>query len=248
MMLRNSLLLLTSLLALPAFPAAAQSKPDAVGAASSQAPAIPARITQAIDETQLVRLRGNVHPLARPEFDQGVVGDAAPMKRMMLVLQRSPEQQAALTKFMDEQLSKDSPNFHNWLTPEQFGKQFGPADADIQTVTDWLAHQGFQQIKVGAGRTAIEFSGNVAQVRNAFHTEIHQINVNGESRQANLSILWEPSRELRTAESFPSSPRVVATTSSVPPTSPKFTIFLPRSMEQGSISLSSLIQTLTPKT
>ena len=187
LMLRNSLLVLTSLLALPAFRAAAQSKPDAVGAASSQAPAIPARITQAIDETQFVRLRGNVHPLARPEFDQGVVGDATPMKRMMLVLQRSPEQQAALSKFMDEQLSKDSPNFHNWLTPEQFGKQFGPADADIQTVTDWLAHQGFQQIKVGAGRTAIEFSGNVAQVRNAFHTEIHQFNVNGESRQANLS-------------------------------------------------------------
>jgi len=187
LMLRNSLLVLTSLLALPAFRAAAQSKPDAVGAASSQAPAIPARLTQAIDETQFVRLRGNVHPLARPEFDQGVVGDATPMKRMMLVLQRSPEQQAALSKFMDEQLSKDSPNFHNWLTPEQFGKQFGPADADIQTVTDWLAHQGFQQIKVGAGRTAIEFSGNVAQVRNAFHTEIHQFNVNGESRQANLS-------------------------------------------------------------
>jgi len=187
LMLRNSLLVLTSLLALPAFRAAAQSKPDAVGAASSQAPAIPARITQAIDETQFVRLRGNVHPLARPEFDQGVVGDATPMKRMMLVLQRSPEQQAALSKFMDEQLSKDSPNFHNWLTPEQFGKQFGPADADIQTVTDWLAHQGFQQIKVGAGRTAIEFSGNVAQVRNAFHTEIHQFNVNGEFRQANLS-------------------------------------------------------------
>ena len=187
LMLRNSLLVLTSLLALPAFRAAAQSKPDAVGAASSQAPAIPARITQAIDETQFVRLRGNVHPLARPEFDQGVVGDATPMKRMMLVLQRSPEQQAALSKFMDEQLSKDSPNFHNWLTPEQFGKQFGPADADIQTVTDWLAHHGFQQIKVGAGRIAIEFSGNVAQVRSAFHTEIHQFNVNGESRQANLS-------------------------------------------------------------
>jgi subtilase family serine protease len=88
---------------------------------------------------------------------------------------------------MDEQLSKDSPNFHKWLTPEQFGKQFGPADADIQAVTDWLTRQGFQQIKVGAGRTAVEFSGNVGQVRNAFHTEIHQFKVNGEARQANVS-------------------------------------------------------------
>jgi len=185
LMLRNSLFFLTLIPALPAFRAAAQSKPDSAPAA--QAAAIPARITQAIDETQLVRLKGNVHPLARLEFDRGIVSDAMPMKRMMLVLQRSPEQQAALSKLMDEQLSKDSLNFHRWLTPEQFGKQFGPADADIQTVTDWLTRQGFQEIKVGAGRTVVEFSGNVGQVRNAFHTEIHQFNVTGESRQANVS-------------------------------------------------------------
>src|SRR6267378_2644480 len=183
--LRNSLFLLAVILALPAFRATAQTKPDSATAA--QTAAIPARITQAIDETQLVRLHGNVHPLARLEFDQGIVSDATSMKRMMLVLQRSPEQQAALTKLMDEQLSKDSTDFHKWLTPDQFGKQFGPADADIQTVTDWLTRQGFQEIKVGAGRTAIEFSGKVGQVRNAFHTEIHQFNVAGESRQANAS-------------------------------------------------------------
>jgi len=183
---RNSLFIFAFILALPAFRAGAQSKPDSTVPAA-QASAIPTRITQAIDETQLVRLTGNVHPLARSEFDQGLVADATPMKRMMLVLQRSPEQQAALSTFMDEQLSKDSPNYHKWLTPEQFGKQFGPADADIQTVTDWLTRQGFQQIKVGAGRIAIEFSGNVGQVRNTFHTEIHRFTVNGETRHANVS-------------------------------------------------------------
>jgi subtilase family serine protease len=166
--------------------ASAQTTPESASAVP-QAAAVPARITQAIDETQLVRLKGNVHPLARPEFDQGIVPDATPMKRMMLVLQRSPQQEAALRQLMDEQLSKDSPNFHKWLTPQQFGQQFGPADADIQTITDWLTRQGFQQIKVGTGRTAIEFSGNVGQVRNAFHAEIHQFNVNGEARQANLN-------------------------------------------------------------
>jgi len=183
LILRNSLFLFALSLALPALRTAAQSKPDSTPAA--QAVAIPARITQAIDETQLVRLRGNVHPLARPEFDQGIVSDAVPMNRMLLLLQRSPDQEATLQQFMADQQTKDSPNFHKWLTPDQFGKQFGPADADIQTITDWLARQGFQNIKVGAGRTAIEFSGNVAQVRNAFHTEIHKFNVNGQSRQAN---------------------------------------------------------------
>ena len=190
LMLRNSLFVLTLILALPAFRASAQTSPESASAA--QTTVVPAhltqaRITQAIDETQLVRLRGNVHPLARPEFDQGIVSDAAPMNRMLLLLQRSPEQQAALSKFMDEQLRSDSPNFHKWLTPQEFGNLYGPADADIQTVADWLTRQGFQQIKVGAGRTVIEFSGDVGQVRNAFHTEIHRFNVTGEARQANVN-------------------------------------------------------------
>jgi subtilase family serine protease len=187
LMLRNSLLILTSLLALPAFRAAAQSNPDAAGTAAVQAATTPARITQAIDETQLVRLRGNVHPLARPEFDRGPVSDATPMKRMMLVLQRSPEQQAALSQFMDEQMSKDSPNFHKWLTPDEFGKLYGPVGADTQTVTGWLASHGFTAMRVNRGKTAIEFSGNVGQVRSAFHTDIHKFVVNGEERQANVS-------------------------------------------------------------
>jgi subtilase family serine protease len=168
-------LMVGALLALWSSGASAQTRPTRV------------RITEAVDETNLVQLRGNVHPLARAEFDQGVVADAMPANRMLLLLQRSPEQEAALRHLMDDQQNKASANFHAWLTPEQFGKKFGPADADIQTVTQWLASQGFQGIKVGTGRTTIEFSGNVGQVRNAFHTEIHKFLVNGEERHANVS-------------------------------------------------------------
>src|SRR5207248_6862218 len=144
------------------------------GRAVAQTTNIPARITQAIDEKNLVVLRGNVHPLARPEFDQGPVSDSQPLKRMLLLLQRSPNQEAALQQLLEDQQNKSSANYHAWLTPDQFGKQFGPADGDIQTVTQWLASHGFTDIKVGPGRNVIEFSGNVAAVRNAFHTEIHR--------------------------------------------------------------------------
>ena len=185
-MLRNSLFLFAVILALPAVRTVAQSNQESV-AFAAQTAAVPARITQAIDDTQLVRLQGNVHPLARSEFDRGAAADSTPMNRMLLLLQRSPDQEAALRQLMDEQQSKDSPNFHQWLTPDQFGKQFGPADADIQAITDWLTRQGFQGIKVAAGRTVIEFSGNVGQVRNVFHTDIHKFLVKGEWRQANVS-------------------------------------------------------------
>jgi hypothetical protein len=155
--------------------------------ASAQTQGVRARITEAVDETNLVRLRGNVHPLARAEFDRGVVADSQPVNRMLLLLQRSPEQQAALSALMEEQLTKSSPNFHKWLTPEEFGKQFGPADEDIQAVTTWLGSQGFQGIKMGPGHMVIEFSGTAGHVRNAFHTEMHHYVVQEEAHIANAS-------------------------------------------------------------
>jgi subtilase family serine protease len=148
---------------------------------------VSARLTRAVDETKLVALQGNVHALARLEYDRGPVPDSQPLRRLLLVLQRSPEQEAALQALLDEQQDKSSANFHAWLTPEQFGEQFGPADADVHALTQWLTAKGFTDIKVGPGRTVIEFSGNVANVRNAFHTEIHRYLVNGEEHLANPS-------------------------------------------------------------
>jgi len=168
-------LLFFSILAFPAWRVAAQTT------------IIPARITQAIDEKRLIILQGNVHPLARAEFDQGAVADGQPLKRILLLLQRSPDQEASLRQLLDDQQSKSSENYHAWMTPEQLGKQFGLADADLQVVTQWLTSQGFTDINVGPGRTVIEFSGNVAQVRNAFHTQIHHFVVNNEERMANAS-------------------------------------------------------------
>jgi Pro-kumamolisin, activation domain/Bacterial Ig-like domain (group 3) len=160
--------------------------PGAMGQ-STQAVTVPPRVTQAIDETQMVTLKGNVHPMARAGFDQGAAADAAPMSRMLLVLRRSAEQEAALQSLMEAQQSKESASFHQWLTPGSFAQQFGPADADMHAIQGWLASQGFQNIKATAGGLAIEFSGNAGQVRNAFHTEIHNFLVSGKVHQANVS-------------------------------------------------------------
>jgi Pro-kumamolisin, activation domain/Bacterial Ig-like domain (group 3) len=158
-----------------------------VPAARTAPPQVPARITQIVDEGNLTTLRGNVHRLARPEFDRGAVADSQLANRMIILLKRSPEQETALRQLLDQQQDKSSANYHAWLTPDQFGKQFGPADSDIQAVTDWLTARGFTGIKVGAGRTSIEFSGNIGQVRNAFHTEIHHFLVDGKAHMASVS-------------------------------------------------------------
>jgi subtilase family serine protease len=154
---------------------------------SAQTDAVRVRVTQAVDTRNLVTLRGNVHPLACPEFDQGVAPDDLPMQRMLLVLQRGPEQETALRQLLDDQQVKSSPRFHQWLTPEQFGQQYGPADSDLQAVTEWLSTQGFQVNRVAAGRTVIEFSGTAGLVRQVLGTEIHRFRVNGKDHWANTS-------------------------------------------------------------
>ncbi len=104
-------------------------------ALAQQAQTVAPRITEAVDETKLVTLTGNTHRMAQAQFDQGPAPDSLPLERLMLILKRSPQQEAALRTLLDEQQDRNSPNFHKWLTPEQFGQQFGPADADIQVVT-----------------------------------------------------------------------------------------------------------------
>jgi len=174
-----------SLLAFSCLPVVAQTPAAQSGA--EQRSRVPARVTDTMDDTNRTVLRGNVHPMARAKFDRGAVADAQPVTRIVLVLQRSAEQEAALRQLMEQQQSKNSPNYHAWLTPEQFGQQFGPADEDVRAVTDWLTSHGFQNIKVTKGKTVVEFSGNAGLVRNAFGTEIHKFNVNGEEHFANIS-------------------------------------------------------------
>jgi len=183
--LGRSVLVGSSLLALSCLQAGAQT--TAAQSAAEQTKRVPARVTETVDDTNRVALRGNVHPHARAEFDRGTVADAQPMTRIMLLFQRSAEQEASLRQLMNEQQAKGSANYHAWLTPEDFGKKFGPADADVQAVTDWLTSRGFQNIKVAKGKTVVEFSGNVGQVRNAFGTEIHKYDVRGKEHFANTS-------------------------------------------------------------
>jgi uncharacterized protein (TIGR03437 family) len=109
------------------------------------------------------------------------------MERMLLILKRSPEQESALTKLLDEQLDQTSPSFHKWLTPDEFGQKFGPSSEDIQSVTSWLESHGFQVAGPSKGRTLIEFSGSASQVQEAFHASIHKYLVNGEEHWANAA-------------------------------------------------------------
>ena len=155
--------------------------------AGQSANAVANRVTQTPDGKVRVTLTGNVHPLARAENNRGAAADSLPMQRILLLLKRSDVQEAALQSLMEAQQDKSSPSFHKWLTSDEFGKQFGPSDADVQAVTDWLSAQGFTNVRVAGGRNVIEFSGIAGQVRQAFSTTIQNYEMNGAMYVANAS-------------------------------------------------------------
>jgi hypothetical protein len=147
----------------------------------------PVLISQNVDESKLATLEGNTPPEANQKNDRGLVADNLSMEHMMLQLRRSPEQERELRQFIEELTDSSSPNFHHWLTAKEFGQTFGLATQDLDAITRWLESHGFKVNVVYENGMLIDFSGTASQVRAAFHTEIHQLNVKGVKHIANMS-------------------------------------------------------------
>ena len=150
------------------------------------------RIVERPDNGVVVRMPGTVHPFVGLATQIGRAPGNLPMERMLLHLQSSAEQRAALAQLLADQQDLGSPRYHAWLTPEQFGEQFGPAQQDLDAVTGWLQSHGFQVTEVAAGRRAIEFSGTARQVEAAFHTQINRYEWNGKQHIANATEISIP--------------------------------------------------------
>jgi hypothetical protein len=146
-----------------------------------------ARITARVDDNVRSSLSGNLHPMARAEYDQGRVDDNLRLEHIILQLRRTPEQEAALSSRIDQMHNRRSPLYHQWLRAQDVGRCYGAADPDIATVSAWLQKHGFTIDSVPAGKMLIIFSGTAGQIRETFGTEIHNLNVRGERHIANMS-------------------------------------------------------------
>src|SRR5258708_25363627 len=78
---------------------------------------VPSRINAPVRDDITVRLPGNLHPLALPQFDIGAVPGSMSAGRLMVILRRSPQQDADLESFLRSVQDPASPSFHAYLTP-----------------------------------------------------------------------------------------------------------------------------------
>jgi len=145
----------------------------------------PARslIDRAIDPTRLVQIAGAVSAEAASAQDLGPRDPSAPLEHMQLILQRPQERQAAFDAAVVALHQHGSSSYHQWLTPQTIGAEFGPSAGDIATLTAYLRSEGFIVNRVANSGTSIDFTGTVAQVQQSFHTQIHNLRLaTGEDR------------------------------------------------------------------
>lgn len=183
-MVRNSLprLVVTSAMALAVL--AGLAVPTASAAVEN-------RILAPVASTGYVAIPNSVHPKAKLGTDLGATPGDTKLE-MSIRFTRTEAQEAALDQLLADQQNPSSPLYHQWLTPAQFGAQFGMSSADLAKVSAWLTSQGFTVTAVANGGSFIRFTGTVAQAQTAFATSIHNLSVHGETHYANITNISVP--------------------------------------------------------
>src|ERR1700739_1122067 len=86
---------------------------------------------RSINEADRGIKHGNGHPLAPAEFDRGSADLNLPMENMILSLAPRASAKADLDTLLADLQNPKSPNFHHFLSPQEFGLRFGPSDQDV---------------------------------------------------------------------------------------------------------------------
>jgi subtilase family serine protease len=145
-------------------------------------------ITEKIDESKLATLGGNTTPAAaRADFDRGAVPDDTRFEHLLLLLKRDPDTEARVKQQIDAMHDPASPQFHRWLTAEQFGARFGVHPQDSETIQEWLKSHGFTVNQAYKNGLLLDIAGSAKQIRDTFHTEMHNLVLpNGDKHIANI--------------------------------------------------------------
>jgi hypothetical protein len=134
------------------------------------------RLPQAIrSDAARAAVTGNVDMRAKLSSSLGPASGDTKLETMSLRFKMTAAQTIALHQLLAAQQNPSSPLFHKWLTPEQFGSEFGMSAGDLATVSSWLQAQGFAVTEVARGRTFISFSGTVSQVNQAFGVTVQNL-------------------------------------------------------------------------
>ena len=95
--------------------------------------------------------------------------------------------QKGLDAFIDQVNRPGSPNYRQYLTPDQILATYAPTEAQVQTVVQYLTRAGFKNVRAAKNRLLVTADGNAALVKSAFNTSLKRFTQDGRQVYANTS-------------------------------------------------------------
>src|SRR5205085_7610470 len=118
----------------------------------------PNRIGRNVDESRRAPLSGSIHPQATEANEVRRVDASKTISNVTLALAPTDEQRAALDEFLIRQQTPGSPDYHHWITPEEYADRFGVNQSDVAAISSWLQDKGLTITGTARSRTWISVS------------------------------------------------------------------------------------------
>ena len=126
-----------------------------------------------------VTLSGHV-PIKVQNGSATLVGHYNPNQMLRLGLAVQPPHMEEEEQFIKELVTKRSPNFHKFLTADEWNARFAPSVEDEQAVVDWAKSQGFTVTNRYADRLLVDVEAPAGVIEKAFGVTINNYQVGDE--------------------------------------------------------------------
>ncbi len=127
-------------------------------------------------------LRGHL-VRAVSELNLQPVGRLETSTNLDLVIGLPLRNQEALANLLQQQYAPASPQYHHWLTPDEFATKFGPTEQDYQAVIGFAKANGFTVTGMHSNRTLVDVRGSVAEIERTFRVTLLTYQHPAESRE-----------------------------------------------------------------
>lgn len=105
--------------------------------------------------------------------DSTLVRHANPEAKIDVVIGLSVRNESALDDLIDRQSDPQSPDYLNFISVDEFVRDYSPLTTDVDQVVSFLQANGIKVTKVARNRLLIEATGTVAQFERAFKVTIN---------------------------------------------------------------------------
>jgi kumamolisin len=151
---------------------AASSSAAAAPAATIKAPAEGVEaFMQAPSGKSLKKLHGHIPPVVKTFSDAGRVSED---QQMPITIALPLNNESDLQQKLAAMYQPGNPNYHKFMTPQEFRQNYAPTQAQIAQVQSLLKSNGISNSTVDGSQLQVHAQATVAQVNTLFNTEIHQ--------------------------------------------------------------------------